>query len=383
MTNTTQNKRNAKGVGTIRKREDGRWEARCTINNKRRSFYADTQKEALKLMRNALKSEDEGTFIEPSKLTVGQWLPIWLEVYERPQVRYSSYEAHTGMQKRIIPALGKINLQALTSTHIQQFLNDLHNKGYKRKTIECYKGSLSVALEQAVSLNYISSNPTKSCKLPKKEKKEMKPLTEEEIKKFMRAIEGDKYQALFTVSLFTGMRQGEVMGLTWDSVDFNAGTITVKQQLKLQHYDPAIGVTLTPTKNGKPRTLTPAPFIMEMLRSVRQEQFQNQIKFGAEWNNKFNLVFTNETGNYFSKNAAFNRFKKIVTSIGRPDLRLHDLRHTYAVMCLQEGDSPKTVQEALGHATAAFTLEVYAHVSDKMRQESANRMQNYYEKMQA
>lgn len=379
MANTNQDKRNAKGGGTVRQREDGRWEARCTINGKRRSFYADTQKEALKAMRAAQKSEDEGLYIEPSKLTVEQWFNIWLEEYERPQVRYRTYNIHSGHRKRIFSALGTIKLQKLTTTHIQMFLNDMHKEGLASETVNHYKVSLSMALKQATKLRYISTNPAEPCTTPKKESKELHPLSDNEVKKFLNAIEGHRFQALFTVALFTGMRKGEVLGLPWDAVDFKAGTITVKQQLQRYRSDSLI----TPTKNGKPRTLTPAPFVMDILRNVRQEQFQNRIKLGSAWNNECDLVFTSKTGKYLCSSAVYSAYKKIVESIGRPDVRFHDLRHTYAVMALQEGDSPKTVQDALGHATASFTLEVYAHVSEKMKQESANRMQNYYEKMQA
>ena len=104
---------------------------------------------------------------------------------------------------------------------------------------------------------------------------------------------------------------------------------------------------------------------------------------GLAWENPFNLVFTDRTGHFIVPQTALKHFKAIATKIGRPDARFHDLRHTYAVMALQEGDDVKTVQQNLGHATASFTLDVYGHVSEKMKLESAARMQAYFEKMQA
>jgi integrase len=104
---------------------------------------------------------------------------------------------------------------------------------------------------------------------------------------------------------------------------------------------------------------------------------------GTDWQNEFDLVFTNELGHFIVPYTANKRFKRIATKLGRPDARFHDLRHTYAVTSLQEGDDVKTVQENLGHATASFTLDVYGHVSEKMKQESAKRMQSYFDKIQA
>ncbi|MBQ8441666.1 MAG: site-specific integrase, partial [Clostridia bacterium] len=215
------------------------------------------------------------------------------------------------------------------------------------------------------------------------EKKEIKPLTESEIAAFLEAIqEGEPLRGLFTVALFTGMREGEICGLSWDAVNFREGTITVKQQLCKekekggQHY-------IAPTKNDKARTLTATPFVMDILKQVQQTQRADHLAMGLAWQNTFNLVFTDKTGKYIVPQTALKRFKAITTKIGRPDARFHDLRHTYAVTALQEGDDVKTVQQNLGHATASFTLDVYGHVSEKMKKESAARMQSYFEKIKA
>ena len=137
------------------------------------------------------------------------------------------------------------------------------------------------------------------------------------------------------------------------------------------------------TKNNKIRVLTVAPFVMDILRTVHREQTQNHFACGLAWQNEFNLVFTDKSGHFIFPQTAFKRFKAVASKIGRPDARFHDLRHTYAVTALQEGDDVKTVQQNLGHATASFTLDVYGHVSEKMKRESAARMQSYFEKINA
>ncbi len=178
------------------------------------------------------------------------------------------------------------------------------------------------------------------------------------------------------------MREGEVCGLPWDAVDFRNGTITVKQQLCKEKVNGGKHYIDTP-KHGKVRILTAPPFVMDILKDVKTQQLQSHLNCIGEWNNEYNLVFTYDNGKYTVPTTLRKHFKIFANKIGRPDARFHDLRHTYAVTSLQEGDDFKTVQQNLGHATAAFTLNVYGHVSEKMKQESANRMQKYFDKIKA
>ena len=193
---------------------------------------------------------------------------------------------------------------------------------------------------------------------------------------FLEAIKGDEYEYLFFVALFTGMRKGEVMGLTWDVVDFARGTVLINKQLQR----PRVGdgtCQLVSTKNGKARKLKPAKEVMNVLYRVKKQQMAWQLKNGECFQNSMNLVFTHELGGYLNPNTVYNHFKEIVKRIGAPELRFHDMRHSYAVASLQIGDDVKTVQSNLGHATAAFTLDVYGHVTDQMKEESANRMERF------
>lgn len=369
----------------MRQRDNGTWEARCIINGKRRSFYGEKQSEVLKAMRAAQKSSGDGVYFEPTKISLSGWLDIWLDEYVKPSAKpltYSTYNSR--VQTHIKPALGKIKLTALNSTQIQAFYNDLLRvQGLQPKTIKNVHGILHKALEQALKLRYIGLNPADACSLPRIENKEIKPLTESEIAAFLEEIQkGEPLRDLFTVALFTGMREGELCGLPWNAVNFRDGTITVKQQLCKEkkkggkHY-------IASTKNSRARTLTVAPFVMDILKKVKQEQYSDHFAAGLAWENEFDLVFTNKLGHYIVPQTALKRFKAVASRIGRPDARLHDLRHTYAVTALQEGDDVKTVQENLGHATASFTLDVYGHVSEKMKKDSAARMQSYFEKIKA
>lgn len=258
---------------------------------------------------------------------------------------------------------------------IQLFYNSLTKSGLAPKTVKNIHGVLHTALEQAISNGYIHKNPTAGCKLPKVVRPEIKPLEPEEIARMLKEAKKDAYDNLFIVAMFTGMRQGELLGLSWDNVNFKAGQITIKQQLQCKD-----GVYFLETpKSGKCRVLSPAPVVMEALKDEQQQQNANKQIVGAAWENKFNLVFTDALGKNLVRRTVVKHFKTVIERANiPPDVRFHDLRHSFAVTSLYSGDDVKTVQANLGHATAQFTLDVYGHVTQKMRQESAMRMQAFY-----
>lgn len=205
---------------------------------------------------------------------------------------------------------------------------------------------------------------------------EIKPLDEDTTALFLKAIKGHYYETVFLVTLFTGMRQGEVLGLSWDCVDFDRGMLHINKQLQKAPGGGSV-YNLTSPKNGKGRIITPAPFVMQLLRDQRCRQELWQLRAGDAWDNGWNMVFTDELGGHLMPHTIYHNFKKVVASIGLPNVRFHDLRHSYAVAAIRSGDDIKTVQGNLGHATATFTLDKYGHVTDQMRRDSADRMQQY------
>jgi integrase len=366
-------------LGNIRQREDGTYEGRITINGMRKSFYGKKQGDVAKAMRAAKKAADDGTYFQPTRLTVGKWLDTWLEEYVLPSVKPLTYAAYKSQcETHIKPAIGRVKLNALNATHIQKLYNDLAQiKKRSPKTVKNTHGVLHKALVKAVELRYIGLNPANACTLPRIERKEIEPLEEADIKAFLKAIAGgERLKELFQVTLFTGMREGEICGLSWDAVDFDRGTISVRQQL-LKEKKKGGKCYIASTKNDKARTIKPAPFVLSVLKEVKMVQIENKLKAGKAWANDWSLVFTDELGNHLFPQTVQKRFKKIAAQIGKPNTRFHDLRHTYAVTSLQEGDDIKTVQTNLGHATASFTLDVYGHVSEKMKAESATRMEAF------
>lgn len=382
----------AAGAGSIRKKTVTRngkeytyWEARYTEGYDpgtgkqiQRSITGKTQKEVAGKLRAATSSIDSGTYTAPSKMTVGQWLDIWEAEYLGSVKETTAKSYRDQIKNHLKPALGAIRLEALNVHNIQSMYNALCDPqnggaGLSPKTVHKIHGVLHKALKQAVVIGYIRFNPADACTLPRVEHKELKPLDERESRDFLQAIKGHRFEVLFTVALFTGMRQGELLGLLWECVDFKRGVILIKQQLQRREGGERY---FAPLKNNKTRTITPAPLVMQLLYSHRAKQAEQRMRYADVWEDS-GLVFTDELGRSLPGNTVYKAFKAVAVSIGRPDARFHDLRHSYAVAAIRSGDDIKTVQGNMGHATAAFTLDVYGHVTEQMKQESAARMESY------
>ncbi len=373
------NTRAAQGGGTIRQRKDGRWEARYTTGRDpgtgkqvQRSIYGATQQEVRKKLAQLTAAIDAGTYKEPCKMTVGQWLDIWQQDYLGGVKPSTAFLYGEQIRLHIKPALGAIKLESLNTHSIQGFYNKLD---LSPKSVKNIHGILHRALQQAVAIGYLRFNPSDACTLPRVERAEIKPLDEPQIAAFLKAIEGHRHELLYKVALFTGLREGELLGLMWDCVDFERGNITVKRQLRREQKKGGQYYITTP-KNGHTRIIAPAPWVMQLLQLQRRKQAELRLQVGAAWENS-GMVFTNEIGGYLSYRTVYDCFKRIMAQIGSPSTRFHDLRHTYAVASLRAGDDIKTVQGNLGHHTAAFTLDIYGHVTDQMKQDSATRMENY------
>lgn len=387
--------RAANGSGSIRKRTVTRngksytyWEGRVTVGmdpitgkQVQRTITGKTQQEVAQRAREIAVEVDQKTYKAPCKLTVGEWLDIWQEEYLGSVKPRTADSYRTTVEVHLKPALGAVKLEALTTPMVQKFYNSLQQPAEGRgkplsgKTVRNVNGVFHRALEQAVEIGYLRQNPATACKLPRAEHPEIRPLDSDTITRFLSVIQGHKFAPIYTVTLFTGMRQGEILGLTWEAVDFDKGVIHITKQLQKTRRGDGSYQLVSP-KNGKGRYITPAASVMNVLRAQRRRQALWKLAAGPAWEES-NLVFTNELGHNLSAQTVYLHFKKLVAQIGCPDVRFHDLRHSYAVSALQSGDDVKTVQENLGHHTAAFTLDVYGHVTAQMRQASAERMEQF------
>lgn len=318
--------RAANGIGSIRKKsvqKNGKtytyWEGHCTTGydpgtgrQKQRSITGKSLKEVRQEISRITGEVDDGSYIEPSKQTLGEWLDTWLDTYVVYSVKpYTENSYRAVCENHIKPSLGKVKLAALSAPQIQQLYNKLvRQDGLSPKTVKNIHGVLHRALNQAVKIGGLRYNPADACDLPKVYQKEIVPLEQDEITAFLNRIRGDKFEYVYQVTLFTGMRQGEVLGLTWDCVDFQNNTLYINKQLqksKKVHGE----YQLVPTKNGKARLITIAPSVTSILRKQKSRQAQMQLLAGPDWENGDNLVFTNEQGRHLTHVTVYKSFKKL------------------------------------------------------------------------
>ena len=283
----------------------------------------------------------------------------------------SSYKSQ--IKNHIKPALGAVQLSALHAHTVQRCVNGL--EGYAPATVRQAYKVLHNALEKAVELDYIPRNPAAKCTLPRMEQKEIKPFDDEQTAALLQTVKGGRLEYIVRVALFTGLRMSELLGLTWDAVDFDKGMIAINKQLARPEHRKA-GLFISP-KSGKARTITPAASVFAALKAQRRRQIENQLRAGTLWDNAHNLIFTNETGGPLCQHSVTDWFSAAAASAGLEGARFHDCRHTYAVNAIRAGDNIKAIQSNLGHATAAFTLDRYAHFTEQLQRDSAARMEDF------
>ena len=393
-------RKRANGEGNIRKRSNGTWEARITVGVNpetgktiSKSIYGKTQKEVRENLKAyqmaewqalnppaASPSQVNQVPVAPvqKEMTVGEWLDTWLEDY-LSDVKPGTQDSYQSVCRLYLkPAFGNIPLSSLKAPVIQKMYNQLKKKGLSPKYIKNIHGILHRALDMAVRLEYTLRNPTCACVIPRVVEKKVEPLDAPEQKKLFDVLRGEEFEALFLTDIFTGMRCGELIGLTWDCVDFEHGVIHVEKQL-CQVRRKGTRFYFGTLKNGKTRIIEPAPYVMEVLKQHRIDQEAQKKRAGELWNEGAfpNLVFTHADGSHLNQWFVCRTFQAYLAKAGLPHHRMHDLRHTFAVNSIMAGDDIKTLQENMGHYSAAFTLDRYGHVTPTMRHESANRMQTF------
>ena len=319
--------RNANGNGSVRKisvTRNGKtytyWQARYssgfhpgTGKQIQHSITGKTQKEVLQKLKAATSAVDNGTYTEPSDMTVAQWLHIWTDGYLENIKPSTAHLYRRSVELYLNPGLGAVKLCALKTQQIQAFYNGLLHPAKKTtaplspKTIKNVHGILHKALQQAVANGTLRQNPADACILPKITKKEMTVFDDDATAAFLRAIQGHVHELLYKIALFTGMREGELLGLTWDCIDFANGTITVRQQARQEQKKGGKYYFSTP-KNGKCRVLTIPPSVLALFRAQQEKQSDMAKYADFAWNNEHNLVFTNALGDFLSHRTVYDCF---------------------------------------------------------------------------
>jgi integrase len=369
-------KKNGNGEGGIsRHKGSGLYMARYTVHTptgpKRKTLYGKTRREVDEKLTRAKVDRDTGFVFDADNLTLGNYLDRWINDSVRDTVRQRTWERYEQIVRvHIKPALGRVKLKNITPTHARALYREKLDTGLAPRTVNYIHTTLSKALKDAVADGLITRNPASSVKAPRPKKKEISPLSSEQGKAFLEAVRGNRFEAAFVVALHCGLREGEILGLKWSDVDMDAGTLQVRRTLS----EALAGHLFEPPKNGKGRSVKLTARAVEALRDHLTRQIEEIESLGDRYRDQ-GLVFPSQVGTPMNaKNLTARSFKPLLKKAGLPDIRFHDLRHTFATLMLQNGEHPKVLQEMLGHATIAITMDTYSHVLPNMQRDAVARL---------
>lgn len=371
-------KRRPQGDGTIRKRSDGRWEARIIIGHKNdgspmyKSAFAKTQKSALKELHQLIELYRDVDLTEDCRMTLGEWLDKWLDEYMIFTIRESTLDSYRAMVKnQVKPFIGGKQIASLTTADMQKFYNKIKKEGRVRehpihgKTLadSMVRGvhmMLHEALDTAVKERLIAKNPTNGTTVSKCNYPEKQILGDDQLETFLKAIKGHEYWCdFFYVEVMTGLRRGEICGLKWQDINFEENKLQVKRSISVKKGG-GVSIGETKTETGVRSILMP-PSVADVLQNRKQTAI-------TEW------VFPNfmHPEQPISPATAYRKLKIILKHAGLPLIRFHDLRHTFATHATHGGVDPKTLAGILGHTNASFTLDTYTHVTSDMQKAASN-----------
>ena len=375
-------KRRANGEGNLRKRKDGRWEGRYTAGRDPetgkaiyKNVLGKTQAEVKAKLKQAIEEAKGLDAAKVGRYTVGQWMEVWFEHYAKVKVRPSSHQTYRGyIDNHIKPNIGEIPLEKLTSLELQKFYKKLlekgrvdrleskhQSKGLSPKTVRNIHQIISSAMNLAREQKLIAVNPSEGCALPRLEHREMQTLSVEQLQSFLREAKDSGVFELYYLELATGLRRGELLGLKWEDIDLERGDLRVRRQIARINGD-VVEAPLK-TKNAY-RTLPLAEDTIGVLEAQRKKTGD------SPW------VFPSPTGGPISPDSVLHMLHRVLKRAGLPRVRFHDLRHTFATLALQNGVDVKTVSGMLGHYSAGFTLDTYAHVTTSAQRQAAEAMEH-------
>lgn len=375
--------RRGQGEGTIHRRADGLWEAQISLGfvggkRKRRSFYGRTRAEVRERMEAALRDLRRGMPVATGRLTVEQYLLGWLDDVERT-VRPKTFAVYRlWMTQHVIPELGRLRLDRLGPQQVQRFLTAKLAGGLSPRSVHHIRAVLRQALQRAVKWGLISRNAAALADPPHVPHRPLLQMSVEDARRVLEVACGTRLEALVAVTLFTGLRQGEVLGLRWADVDLDARTLRVG--LALQRL-PGVGgqpgrLALVEPKTSRSRRSVSFPAVLaEILRRHRARQAEDRLRAGQLWQERIpGLVFTSVTGGPLGGPDVTKGFQRLLAGAGLPRWRYHDLRHGCATLLLASGVDIAVVRDILGHSTIALTANTYAAVLPSLQRDAAERL---------
>lgn len=368
------------GEGSISRRGGGGWMGQYTVHaaggKKRRTVYGKTRAEVAKKLARALADREDGLVFDAGGQTVGGYLDRWLADSVKGSVRPKTFESYEWLvRKHITPALGSVKLSSLGAAHLQGLYRSKLDAGLSARTVRYVHAVMHRALKQALRWGLVPRNVSEAVDPPKLQRKEIRPLSCGEARRLLEAARGDRLEALYVLAVHCGLRQGELLGLRWEDIDLEAATLQVRRVLTTAKEGPKFTAPKTARSRRTARLNRP---VVETLRRHHERQFEESTRLADEWRD-YGLVFATTVGTPIHPRSLTGRsFKPLLKRAGLPDIRFHDLRHTCATLLLSGGVHPKLVQELLGHATIAITLDTYSHVLPGMGDQTASAMEETF-----
>lgn len=358
--------RRGNGEGSVFQRRDGRWCAQVTLpNGRRKTAVAKTRAEAKRRLAELVTALEQGVALAPNPL-LADFLRVWLTESAPRTLRPRTLAGYrTIVESHLVPSLGRVRLRSLSPADIDGYITRVLEAGLSARTAQYHHAVLRRALGQAEKWGYVARNAARLVTPPTVRRPEITPLTPQQARIFLEGVRGDRLEALYGVA-FLGLRQGEILGLRWQDVDFDAGAITVNRTL--QPYGGEYHLDEPKTQRSR-RTLPLPPPLLELLRQHRARQVEERLRAGPLWEgDAWNLVFCTPLGRPLAPAEVTRDFKRKLAALGLPRQRFHDLRHASASFLIAQGVPLRVVMEVLGHSTITTTANVYGHVlSDVVR----------------
>ena len=355
-------KQRGHGEGTIDQMPDGRWRARVSLGfdqsgkRKRKAVYGKTKAEVQKKLRQAHNANDAGKLPTPNKTTVSEYLEFWIQNISKAATSTKD-RYQQDIRTKINPLIGKVKLQQLSGLHIDSVLSAAAENGSSPSSQQKIFATLNKSLNDAVKRDLIGFNPCSKSDKPRVPKGKHTVWTAEQAQSFLKHVEGHRWFALFTLAMFTGMRQGESLALYWSDINWTKNEIRISRTLTDNKGKAVIG-DVPKTESGN-RSLIVTPYVMDALDKHRARMMMDGHPTAGE-----TLVFVNHAGNIINRNNLVSRtFKPLCEKAKVPVLVWHEMRHTTATLLLESGTPINNVSELLGHASSVVTSKIYAHAT--------------------
>ena len=339
----------------------------ATGKRRQKRISGRTRKEVERKVAEAIHRAETG-FIDSKNATIADLFDHWLSA-SRPNLQPATLRRYRDLSRlHIVTHIGGVKLSRLLPGDVQRLYATLLEK-LSPTSVRHIHNLLHTALSDAVKWGWLTRNVCTAVTPPKRNRSEMAVWSTAEVGRFLAAADGDDLEALFRLALTAGMRRGELLGLKWADIDFDAGALSIRRSL--HRGDTARLIEAEPKTQAGRRRITLPVATVESLRRHRTAQLEYRLSIGPAYDDR-DYVFVNETGGHIHPNSLNRRFAQLTAKAGLPVIRFHDLRHTSATMLLAAGVHPKIVQERLGHSDIAMTLDRYSHVTSDMQQVAAD-----------